>query len=145
MSEDNGIEWTSNLSVNDENLDTQHKEIFKIINQLGEAKTDNSKSSSFAQILTILTEYGISHLKEEEKYMSENEFPELEEHKKVHKSYLYKVAMFNLNYNKTSHSEVVSFLKNWWVNHIAKMDIQYRDFINAKKDNGSTPPFSPVE
>lgn len=139
MIEDNRIEWSSNLSVNNENLDTQHNEIFKIINQLGEAKPDNSESKSFAEILTTLTDYGLSHLKEEEKFMEENGFPKLEEHKKVHKSYLYKVAMFNLNYNKTSQADVVSFLKNWWVTHIAKMDIQYRDFIESKKNDNMHP------
>lgn len=143
MIEDNRFEWSENLSVNNEKIDTQHKEIFKIIDQLSRAKPDYSENSRFAQILSAITEYGLSHLKEEEKFMAENGFPKLEEHKKVHKSYLYKVAMFNLKYSKTSESEVVGFLKNWWVNHIAKMDIQYRDYIESKKNNDPSPSDKP--
>jgi hemerythrin-like metal-binding protein len=133
MTEDNRIEWTSNLSVNNEIIDSQHRKIFNIMNQLRMADPDTSMNSEFARILSTLTDYGLSHLKEEEEFMAKHSFPGLEEHKKAHKAYLYKVAMFNLNFQKTSHTEVIEFLKNWWMNHIAKMDMQYRDFIYGKK------------
>lgn len=65
--------------------------------------------------------------------MTENQYPGLEEHKKVHKEYLLKIAAFNIKFNKTYQQEVVDFLKNWWFNHISIMDMQYRDFIESKK------------
>ena len=132
MNENNKFHW-SDLSVNNENIDNQHKHIFDILDHLNMLSSEASKKSQFALLLTDLTEYGLSHLKEEEKFMAENQYPGLEEHKKVHKEYLLKIATFNIKFNKTYQQEVVDFLKNWWFNHISIMDMQYRDFIESKK------------
>jgi hemerythrin len=133
MNENNGIEWSGDLSVNNVIIDKQHKHIFAILDQLSMQLPDDAKKNQFARLLTELTEYGLNHLKEEEKFMAENLYPGLDEHKKVHKAYLLKVATFNIRFNETSQQEVVDFLRDWWFNHISKMDMQYRDYINSKK------------
>lgn len=132
MNEINKFEWSGDLSVNDENIDNQHKHIFIILDQLNRLLPEDAKNDQFARLLTDLTEYGLTHLKEEEKFMAKNQYPGLEEHKKVHKAYLVKIAMFNIKFSETSQQEVIDFLKNWWFKHISKMDMQYRDFIDSK-------------
>jgi hemerythrin len=133
MNENNNIEWSADLSVNNEIIDKQHKHIFTILDQLNMQLPEDAKNCQFARLLTELTDYGLTHLKEEEKIMAEKQYPGLDEHKKIHKAYLLKVAMFNIKFHETSQKEVVDFLKNWWYNHISKMDMQYRDFIESKK------------
>lgn len=133
MNDDKKFEWFGDLSVNNENIDIQHKHIFNILDQLSMLMPKDSKNNQFARLLSDLTEYGLTHLREEERFMAENDFPGLAEHKKVHKAYLLKVAMFNLKFNETTQPEVADFLKNWWFNHISIMDMQYRDYIESKK------------
>lgn len=133
MDLNNKFNWSDDLSVNNEEIDKQHLCIFDIIDQLNMQIPEDTKNNQFARLLTELTEYGLRHLREEEKYMAENLYPGLEEHKKVHKAYLLKVATFNLKFNETSQQEVVDFLRNWWFNHISKMDMKYRDYIKSKK------------
>ncbi len=133
MTEYKKLEWSGALSVNNEIIDNQHMHIFTLLDQMNMLVPEDAKNDKFALFLTELTEYGLTHLKEEEKFMAENHYPGLEEHKKVHKAYLLKVSMFNIKFNETSQQEVVDFLKNWWYNHISKMDMQYRDFIRLKK------------
>jgi hemerythrin len=133
MTENKEFIWSEALSVNNENLDNQHRHIFNIIYQLSISLPEDSMNNNFAHLLTDLTEYGLTHLKEEENFMAENNFPGLYDHKKLHKAYLLKIATFNIKFHETSQQEVVDFLKIWWFNHISKMDIQYRDFIESKK------------
>lgn len=133
MPSDKRLEWTDDLNINDENIDNQHKQIFSILNKMNKALPEDSNNKEFARLLTALTEYGLTHLKDEEKLMSDNHYPGLEEHKRVHKAYLLKIANFNIKFYETSRQEVVDFLTNWWYNHITGMDMKYRDFIRSKE------------
>ena len=73
MNENNRFEWSGDLSVNNEIIDKQHMHIFTILDQLNMQLPEDAKNNQFARILTELTDYGLTHLKEEEKLMTENQ------------------------------------------------------------------------
>ncbi|MDX9782504.1 MAG: bacteriohemerythrin [Bacteroidales bacterium] len=130
------ISWSEELSVNEGRIDIQHKEIFEIINRFIYEKELSSRSPRLAELLSKLTDYSLIHFREEEKFMADKSFPGLAEHKKAHKYYTRKVAIFNLNYstpNPADPDDICAFLKRWWINHILELDFEYKRYIDQSK------------
>jgi len=136
MEKCDNINWSDELSVNEGRIDLQHKHIFEIINSFIHEKELSSRSPRLAELLSQLTDYSLVHFREEESFMAEKNFPGLAEHKKAHKYYIKKVALFNLSYTNlqpTDPEEVCSFLKKWWMKHILEMDFNYKRYIETKR------------
>jgi len=65
--------------------------------------------------------------------MQKFSYPKLKEHKQYHRNYIYKVAMYNvdlLHANPPELIEIIKFLKEWWINHILKIDSDYEKYKN---------------
>ena len=63
--------------------------------------------------------------------MQKMNYPDLADHKRLHKDYCYKVAMYNidlLGVNPHSINEIISFIENWLIDHILKIDKKYEDY-----------------
>lgn len=133
------ILWTDELSVKVGSIDEQHKRIFDVINRFIQEETLEKRSLRFAELLSELTDYSIEHFRDEEKYMTEQHFPGIKEHRAAHKLYIKKVAFFNHLYddvNPTRPEDVSDFLKEWWINHIMLLDMEYKKFVD-NRNNGS--------
>jgi hemerythrin-like metal-binding protein len=128
--------WMENLSIGNPDIDYDHKKVLEIINDLVDLIENKRSRVEFARILSKMTDYSLTHFKHEENYMLDLGFPQLNAHRKHHLNYVYKVSMYNHNSagnNPPDPSEVVSFLKNWWENHILKEDSLYE--IYRKESN----------
>lgn len=131
------IDWRDEFSVFVTEMDEDHGELFSIYNEMVDHINSGKSREEFALILSKMTDYGIKHLKGEEKYMRSIHFPKYEQHKKLHKSYTYKVAMFNANFfldNSIDPLAVAIFLRDWWVDHITRVDSEYMEFWKSKND-----------
>jgi hemerythrin-like metal-binding protein len=126
--------WTEDLSVDDEGIDGQHQYLFSLTNELADEKAA-SDPYEFVRLLSSLTDYSRTHFSQEEDYMALYGYPELKKHRAEHMKFIYQVSMFNAEYRTsipTDAATVFLFLKSWLINHILKMDMEYRNFI-AKK------------
>lgn len=86
-------------------------------------------------IITNLINYTNSHFTLEEKHMSEQKFPGYLEHRKEHQEFVKKVLEFQKNFNSGSTSisiDILNFLRDWLLNHIAISDKKYAPFLNEK-------------
>lgn len=75
------IEWTPDLSVGVENIDEQHKIWFQKANELFEAGKERRAKEYINTMIDFLDEYTKKHFKDEEAYMEEIGYPELEAQK----------------------------------------------------------------
>jgi len=126
------IEWTDKLSVGVKLLDEQHKRIIEIINLLIEKHEDKVEKEIVSQILGDLVNYAVNHLKDEEKLMSENGYPDYEEQKDMHDEYKLKVVSFHAGDSEVSGLNMLEYLRSWWIGHILKEDMKYKTFFNKK-------------
>ncbi|MBU0660754.1 bacteriohemerythrin [Patescibacteria group bacterium] len=128
------LKWSPIYSVNVAKLDEQHKTIFGLINDLFELKDHLSKKEELA-IIHKLIDYANEHLKTEETYFKELNYPNTISHTKQHDNYRKQVKAFETKIEKSDelekdHDELIDFLKHWWLNHIQKIDQEYVDFFN---------------
>jgi hemerythrin-like metal-binding protein len=128
--------WNTSYSIGNTTIDNEHMQMLQVYNELIDLIKNNEKDRrTFASILSKLTDFSLYHFKNEEKYMLNMKYPDIEEHKELHKEYIYQVALFNtelLGPNPPKPTEIINFVKNWLDNHIFKEDIKY---VNFNKEN----------
>jgi hemerythrin-like metal-binding protein len=129
------VEWKKDYSVNVEEIDTQHKKLFSILNILIENKKISVNSKIVTKTLTEMTEYADYHFKTEEEYMEKYEYPELNEHKKEHREFIRKTGQLILGAmekDTTIPDEILNYLNEWLVNHILISDLKLKPFFLEK-------------
>jgi len=129
------IKWVDTYSVGVEEIDSQHKRIVKILNELYSAMSVGKGRDILERILGELTDYAVQHFYIEEKKMMVNGYPEYKDHKKKHGDFVDRIQDFKNQYTKGNSKitiELVNFLKDWLVNHITTVDKQLGDFLLEK-------------
>lgn len=126
--------WTNELSIGNINIDSEHKKLISVIDDLVDLVELNGSREKFAEILSKMTDYVLIHLRKEEKYMMKLGYPKLKEHIQYHRDYNYKVAVYNielLGSNPPDPKEIIEYLEEWWENHILNFDMDYEKYKNS--------------
>jgi hemerythrin len=134
MSENIFIVWKNEFSVGSKVLNAQHRRLFDIINELYQAMQQDSSQNHLIEIIKMLSQYSATHFAYEEKIMREFNFPDLEEQQKAHQYFRKRVDAFNVQLKTIQGDlslEVLTFLKDWLINHILHMDMEYGPFIKS--------------
>jgi len=127
--------WRDNHSVNVEEIDTQHKKILELVNNLHtsvEARLDKNK---LEEMLIDLVEYTRMHFATEEKYMKEHDYSDLNNHHNEHRTLLqhleHLVAAVSNGKHPTFYSDY-DISSDWAMVHIMEYDKKLGDFLNSK-------------
>ena len=127
------IIWNNSFSVGVQELDKQHKKLINLINNLIEMKDAKVDSEIISDALTEMTKYTLEHFEAEEKLMNENNYPDYSLHKGQHMQFKKQTAKFcmdTMSYKSTIPIEILTFLKEWLINHILDSDMQYKTFFS---------------
>lgn len=132
------IEWTPEFSVDVESLDTDHKVLISLLNQLSEAITAGEPRSTVHRVLDALLDYTIYHFGREESLMRACSYPDYESHVRTHATLRAQVADIRDRYVRNPESihsrEVLAFLKTWLTTHIVGRDHLYVPFMAKQRD-----------
>lgn len=129
------ILWDEGFSVGVRDLDNQHKQIVMMVNTLIEMSDTKVNSEIISDTLTKMTQYAIDHFRTEEQYMLEYGYPEYSLQRKQHQEFKRKTVDFcmeTLVHKTTIPTEIFTYLKSWWTNHILKEDMKYKKFFNER-------------
>ncbi len=131
------MEWTQDLAVGIETIDSQHKELFKRIGNLVAAIKEHRCKSEIDGTIKFLEDYAHFHFAEEEKRMGAAGYTGLAEHKRYHTVYLNnikelkdqaslpRVSGMSYELSVTANQIVV----DWIVDHIMKIDKKFGEFM----------------
>ena len=134
------MEWTDNLAVGVATIDSQHKELFKRINNLVLAIKEHRCKSEIDGTLKFLDDYARIHFAEEEKHMRESNYAGYDEQVEAHKQYLAALAELKAeaalprvpgstyDLSATTNQVVV----DWIVDHILKLDMQFGAYLRKR-------------
>jgi hemerythrin len=128
------IIWDASFSINNVEIDNQHKKWIEIINELHDALMENKVMGNLLKNpLDAMIEYGQFHFSSEEDYMKKIEYPDLTIHQHNHavfmrklKKYVYEKHTGKTVLNRT----IMKELMNWLENHILKEDKLYALYAN---------------
>jgi hemerythrin-like metal-binding protein len=127
--------WNDALSVNISEIDHQHQHLIDLINILHDAMKQGRGKEVLSVTLDELARYAVEHFAAEEKLMQKYGYPEFSAHKAEHESFIKKVTDFQNGFiaGKLLLSiEILTFLRDWTINHIAETDKKYVPFLSSK-------------
>lgn len=116
-------------------FDEDHQQLFSIINELHEAMKNGRGKEVLQGVLTKLLRYTERHFTAEEAVMKELGYPGLSAQVDQHSKFTSKIREMTEQYKAGTMGlpvDVLDVLTKWLSQHIAGVDKQYSEFMNAK-------------
>lgn len=126
------LNWSDQYSVLVKNMDAQHRRIIDLINQLHDAMKLGKGNDAVGAVLDSLVDYTRTHFAMEERLMQSYGYPDFARHKALHEDLTRQVLDIQSKFRAGQCAitiNVMTFLKNWLVDHIAKSDRAYGEFM----------------
>jgi hemerythrin-like metal-binding protein len=129
------IVWSDTLSIENAEIDAEHKQLIRIANSLLRAMQEGRNKNDFAKILHELREYTVFHFTNEEVYMRSIEYPDLNKHMEEHNILKRRVKDFQHSVfigEKVEFDRLREMLKDWLVGHILNCDLLIKEYLASK-------------
>ncbi|MCE5269771.1 bacteriohemerythrin [bacterium] len=126
--------WEKSYSVGIRELDAQHIELFRLLDELSEAIEDNLPLDIEYSVIK-LDVYTLYHFVCEEHLMKKHGYPEFDAQVAEHEVFKRRVKDFRQRLDKDSAGlalEIKSFLYDWITNHIRTEDHKYGPFLSER-------------
>lgn len=107
--------WDESFKVFYENLDEEHKQLFKAVFDVAK---DPGSGSALASLVSVTD----NHFKDEERMMKAKNYPDFPDHKKMHDDFLGKIRGLSAPVD----GGTIDYAKDWLVNHIKGTDFKYK-------------------
>jgi len=126
--------WDDSFKTGQKIVDTQHQELFRLVNDLHDAIVANKGKEILGPTLNKLAEYTIQHFQSEEKLMDQVNYPARAAHKLKHEALTKDVK--DLKEKFASGRAVLSmtlstFLADWLRHHIKEEDMALIKFMQS--------------
>jgi len=131
------IQWDDSLSVGVEAIDNQHRNWIERYNSAAEAVEAKLEAAHVIKTLGFLVDYTEEHFSTEEKYMTENGYPGLAEHKAKHDELKKTLADLVRDLEEEGATRPLTdametLLGNWLAKHIRDVDMAFGAFVKEK-------------
>lgn len=123
------IEWSRDLETGYENVDTQHKKLFALVNDLLDACAHGRDTETLQGTLDFLVQYTLQHFRDEEALQLIYRYPEYDRHKREHEDFKKTVGVLVQRFQESGSSselshDVSKFVGAWFLRHIQVKDKQ---------------------
>jgi len=127
MSAVSGFLWEESYKLGDEIIDSQHRQLFNLINSLLSSCINGDNEDVLKNALGFLVNYTIHHFNDEEALQKKCNFPEYENHKEMHENFKLTVYELVKRFEAKGSSfklgsDLKSIVVKWLVNHILYED-----------------------
>ena len=127
------ITWDGSLALGIESIDTQHEELFRVINSLYDKIQRGTDVNALVEGLDSLRSYVKYHFRTEESLMRDHGYPDLEAHRDEHTLFAGRIEEFAqrpMGDIEATLEELQIFLMQWLVKHIQRTDRKFMLFFN---------------
>jgi hemerythrin-like metal-binding protein len=117
--------WEKSYETGIDQIDEDHKQLVKLINDLYEAMQDGSGGALLLPIFSALKHYTETHFTREERFMTTCDAPEQESHFREHKQMARQLADLERRHREGEAAislQTLSFLRDWLKTHICVID-----------------------
>lgn len=130
------LTWTTELNTGIDVIDSQHRRIVDMINELHDT-VQGKERTAIGNVIEELVDYTLSHFAFEESLMEEAGYQYVKPHKKVHELFTKRVSEYRMRFDAGEDigEELNNLLSRWLFNHIKNDDAAY---VTAVKGNMET-------
>lgn len=131
--------WNDKYKVDNERIDSQHKELFRLASQVENCFYKFVKREELKNVLTELFAYMRDHFKDEENYMQEIGYPHLNAHKQMHKVIINDMSFLIQNIRTTNDlkEKLYTIIGDWLTKHILYHDMMISQWLKENQDSGT--------
>lgn len=125
--------WKPEYSVNDQELDTHHQQLFAVLNSVYENVMNSPELDSVLPKIDQLYEYTNFHFLTEEQHMRDNGFPDIDDHIAKHREFAHTIEKLRTGYHNNDlevAKELLVVLGEWLLQHVIKEDRKYSNHKN---------------
>lgn len=131
------MQWNDSLSVGIELIDDQHKMWIQRLNDISAAIDSRQGPREIAKTLGFLVDYTDFHFATEERHMTDNAYPALDEHRRKHEELKGILANLVQDFEEEGATHILAdfvqtLLCNWLTEHILNVDTQFGRFLKEK-------------
>jgi hemerythrin len=128
------IEWDNSLSIGIDEIDDQHKMLIARLKDLSDAFEHRHGETEILRTFEFLDDYADFHFSAEEEQMSKASYPGLQyqigQHAEFKESLKRLIEDFEEEgITRSLTASVNTFLINWLVNHIQRVDKKFAEFL----------------
>lgn len=119
------ISWEEGFNIGIEEVDQQHRQLVRLINELSAAILRNAPQYVYKSILNQLVDYTDYHFSAEEKYINALIKKDKRLHLLQHQNFINELMMINQGaFDRQAAEQVWFFLSDWLITHIVSEDIK---------------------
>lgn len=129
------FQWSEAYSVGYPDIDSQHKRLFQLAEQLHAAMTAGKGKQCLSTTLNNLIAYTKRHFSDEEILMQSHRYPFYQQHKAEHQALTEKVVQFQKSFEADRAPvtvELLQFLSNWLIHHIGNVDKKVGEYLKQQ-------------
>jgi len=131
--------WKKDYETNNQLVDGQHKEIFRLVQQVLDIDAFSGRQEKIETALNFLADYVVRHFSSEEELMKESGYPDMEKHVEEHKTLITEVGKFMEVYSEKGGIISVSNSMNnlvisWLDTHIKGSDKEMATYYRQWAD-----------
>jgi hemerythrin len=131
------VQWTADLAVGVPQIDGQHRELFKKLNDLLEACQQRQGKEMVGTVLGFLGRYVVEHFQAEEALMASVQYPALVTHRGHHKSFLKSFGDLQKAFTAEGPGPHIVIQTNqvvlqWLNGHIRTIDKAFGEFLTSR-------------
>ena len=119
------ITWGPQLETGIAIIDSQHKRLVDIINEMNDALVEGRSDEIMSAIFDELVDYTETHFKVEEKLLASHDYEDFENHRREHRVFTDQIKMDRDNFNAgvwQLDQRMMDYLRGWLMNHIQVSD-----------------------
>lgn len=136
------LRWSDNYLVGHEQVDTEHRYLFALINEFHDAFMERHSRADLDRLLNRLVEYTERHFRHEEAMMREAGYPDLARHAAIHESLVEQIFRLAEKFSNRAINptrETFAFLDTWLTEHIRVEDMAFALFMAATTGRTAAP------
>lgn len=129
------IKWHEEYSVGVQRIDSHHRRLFEISNNVLDLMERKSPLAEVAETMGLLREYARFHFSEEEALLIRYKYPDLAAHRARHSKLLEQMTEMQSSIDQGGgykEVEVLTFLQEWIVGHTLSDDHRAALYLNSK-------------
>ncbi|HHN65637.1 MAG TPA: bacteriohemerythrin [Nitrospirae bacterium] len=131
------IQWTEDLATGFDEIDSQHKELFRRINEFHMACKLGKGRDVVEDTIGFLSDYVVTHFSTEEAYMEKYNYPGYLSHRAQHETFMKNLKNIReeLDREGSTVSLVIginNMIVQWLQAHIRRVDKKLAEFLNSR-------------
>ncbi|MBJ6800269.1 bacteriohemerythrin [Geomonas propionica] len=131
------IEWTTDLAIGVNEIDEQHKEIFRRFDRLLTACNEGKGNEEVLKLLLFLEDYVKEHFAAEEQLQKGSNYPDYPAHKAQHVAFMADVHKLTSSFREEGATlplviQTNRTLADWLIRHIKKVDTAFARYLREQ-------------